>query len=144
VQNKESFEDQGSYIHVQRVKFDLNRWQQLSLSEQEAIMGRSRLENKKLETALVNNHAALTELKSSDNLPLLLEQSMPFGDVFEQGSLWVSCAAKGHAFERLLNTRVGNDQHYDAWVDYCQADMGAAFFAPSVQFLHKMAQLAEN
>ena len=69
---------------------------------------------------------------------------MPFGDVFEQGSLWVSCAAKGDAFQALLTTRVGNDQHYDAWLDYCQADMGAAFFAPSVQFLQNMAQIAES
>ena len=144
VHDPESFEDQGSYIHVQRVKFDLNRWQQLSLNDQEAIMGRSRLENKKLEIPLSNNHAALSELNNADNLPLLLEQSMPFGDVFEQGSLWVSCAAKGDAFQKLLTTRVGNEQHYDAWLDYCQADMGAAFFAPSVQFLQNMAQIAES
>ena len=140
VNDADSFEDKGSYVHVQRIKFDLSRWQRFPLNEQEALMGRTRLDNKKLDNPSLNNHADLTELKGADDLPLLLEQSMPFGDVFEQGSLWLSCAASGDAFETLLMHRVGNEQHYDAWLDFCQADMGAAFFAPSVQFLQDMAQ----
>lgn len=140
VSNPGQVDDQGSYIHVQRVKFDLSRWQSLPLGEQEAIMGRTRLDNHLIDPPEHTSHAALSEVTDSSGQPLLLDQSMPFGDVFEQGSLWLSCAANSEAFAQLLTNRVGTEQVYDAWLDYCQADMGAAFFAPSVQFLQQMAQ----
>ncbi|CAH9056375.1 Dye-decolorizing peroxidase YfeX [Pseudoalteromonas holothuriae] len=144
VNNPQKMDDQGSYLHVMRVKFDIDAWQRLPLVEQEQIMGRTRLDNTLIEPAQPDNHAILTELKDTHGLALLLDQSMPFGDVFEQGSLWLSCSANGSAFEQVLTSRLGDPQCYDPLLDYSQADMGAAFFAPSVQFLSDMAKLCEQ
>ena len=138
INDPKSFEDQGSYIHIQRYKHDLSVWQHLSLSEQEQIMGRKRLDNTPIENALETSHAVRSELKDEQGQPLLLNQSMPFGDVYEQGILFVSYACTGSAFEKVLNNRLGEGERYDHWLDFTQADMGSAFFAPSVGFLKKL------
>lgn len=140
--NSGGLDDQGSYIHILRTQFDLARWQALPLSDQEQLMGRTRLDNELIDDAPPYNHARLNEIKDNEGKPLLLNQSMPYGDVYEQGSLWLSCAAKGNAFEQLLHSRFGlsGDGDYDPLLDYSQGDMGAAFFAPSLQFLQQMAQ----
>lgn len=132
------FEDQGSYIHVQRFVHDLSVWQHLSLSEQEQIMGRTRLDNTLIMPAVETSHAVRSELKDEKGQPLILNQSMPFGDVHKQGILMVSCAAQGNAFEQVLKSRLGQGECYDHWLDFTQADMGSAFFAPSVNFLKQL------
>jgi putative iron-dependent peroxidase len=138
VNKPESFEDQGSYIHVQRYKHDLTVWQHLSLNEQEQIIGRTRLDNTLIAPSVETSHAARCELKDEHGKTLLLNQSMPYGDVYEQGLLFISCAATGSAFERVLKSRLGEGECYDNWLDFTQADMGCAFFAPSVSFLKQL------
>ncbi|MEM5550769.1 Dyp-type peroxidase [Pseudoalteromonas neustonica] len=132
------FEDQGSYIHVQRYKHDLSVWQHLSLHEQEQIMGRTRLDNTLIMPPLETSHAVRTELKDEQGQALLLNQSMPYGDVNEQGVLAISCGAFGSVFEQVLRSRLGQGECYDHWLDFTQADMGSAFFAPSINFLKQL------
>ncbi|GAB0109959.1 Dyp-type peroxidase [Pseudoalteromonas distincta] len=138
VSKPNSFVDQGSYIHVQRFKHDLTLWQHLSLSEQEQIMGRTRLDNTLIEPIVNTSHAARCELKDENGHALLLNQSMPYGDVYEQGVLSITCASTGTAFEKVLRSRVGTGECYDQWLDFTQADMGSAFFAPSIGFLKQL------
>lgn len=138
VNKPNSFEDQGSYIHVQRFKHDLTVWQHLSLSEQEQIMGRTRLDNTLIEPAISTSHASRSELKDENGHALLLNQSMPYGDVYEQGMLSITCSASGSAFEKVLTSRLGTGECYDHWLDFTQADMGSAFFAPSIGFLKQL------
>lgn len=139
VHNPGELDDQGSYVHTQRVKFDLTTWSRLTIDEQEQIMGRTRLDNQLIMPPRVDSHATLSELKDEHGLPLLLNQSMPFGDVHVQGSLWLSCSAHGDGIELVLKRRVGDEDCYDKWLDFTSSDMGAAFFAPSVQFMRIMA-----
>ncbi|MBQ4832908.1 Dyp-type peroxidase [Pseudoalteromonas sp. MMG010] len=133
-----TFEDLGSYIHVQRFKHDLTIWQHLSLDEQEQIMGRTRLDNSPLSEKLETSHATRCEIKDQQGNPILLNQSMPYGDVYEQGLLSISCSSSGNAFEQVLRSRLGTAECYDHWLDFTQADMGSAFFAPSVTFLKQL------
>ena len=77
-------EDQGSYIHVQRYKHDLSVWQHLSLDEQEQIIGRTRLDNTLIAPALETSHAQRSELKDEQGQPILLNQGMPYGDVYDK------------------------------------------------------------
>ncbi|WP_440055306.1 Dyp-type peroxidase [Pseudoalteromonas sp. T1lg65] len=143
INNPNGADHLGSYIHVHRVKFDLLHWQALPLGEQEQLMGRTRLDNDLLTECDEVNHAKLTEIKGENGLPLLLNQSMPFGDVFEQGSLYISCSAKGDAFETVLKSRLGQGHEYDPLLDYSTSDMGSAYFAPSIEFLKVMAEMPE-
>ncbi|WMN61076.1 Dyp-type peroxidase [Pseudoalteromonas xiamenensis] len=140
VSNPNQPDDQGSYVHTTRVKFELAGWHRLEVSEQEQIMGRTRLDNQLILPPTPDSHATLSELKDENGLALLLNQSMPFGDVHVQGSLWLSCSAHGDGLALVLKKRLGDDECYDRWLDFTHSDMGAAFFAPSVQFLKSMAE----
>ncbi|MFY8273558.1 Dyp-type peroxidase [Pseudoalteromonas sp. SSDWG2] len=129
---------QGSYIHVQRFTHNLNAWQALSIEDQELVMGRTRLDSELLMPLNANSHAVCTELKDEKGEPLILHQGMPFGSMNKQGMLSVTCSASGSAFAQMLKSQLGDHQHYDAWLDFTQADMGAAFFAPSIEFLKSL------
>ena len=52
----------------------------------------------------------------------------------------VSCSANSEAFLLLLKNRLDSEQDYDSWLDFTSADMGASFFAPSIDFLAELAK----
>lgn len=127
----------GSYVHVQRYRHEMLRWQQLDLARQEMIMGRSKDDNRRLSDTQMAafSHAART-LDGN-----LLFHSMPYGDMQKQGLMVVCCSSSARPFvERLRSMIIGDhDGNYDKWLDYNSAESGAAFFAPSVQFLKRHA-----
>ncbi|ALS97458.1 Dyp-type peroxidase [Lacimicrobium alkaliphilum] len=131
----------GSYVHVQRYRHDLLRWQQLDLARQEMIMGRTKDDNKRLSDTLMAafSHAAHTgnAAKASN----MLFHSMPYGDMQTQGLMVVCCCSSARPFVARLESMIFGDQdgNYDRWLDYTSAETGAAFFAPSIQFLKRHA-----
>ena len=131
---------QGSFVHIQRFRHNLNKWQLLSIDEQEAIIGRTRLDNDLIEPINSGSHVHRFELKDSQGNALLLQQGMPYGDMHEQGMLQVTCSANSEAFLLLLKNRLDSEQDYDSWLDFTSADMGASFFAPSIDFLTALAK----
>lgn len=130
----------GSYVHIQRYHHDLKRWNSLRVKQQEDIIGRTKQENQ--EYASFNKpktaHIRRTSLKDNKGNSLeILRQSMPYGDMQEQGLFFISCCATPINFELMLRSMIVSDHkgHYDHLLDYTQAISGAAFFAPSVSFL---------
>lgn len=136
----------GSYIHVQRFRHNLARWQQIALAEQEIIMGRTRLDNHDVQYAPANCFAKRNELIDNEDERLFLNQGMPFADIQHQGFLNVICAASGYAFQTLLKHRLGyaDDEGPDMWLDFSEADFGAAFFAPSVNLLKQLGHTSSS
>jgi putative iron-dependent peroxidase len=143
----------GSYLHYQRYRLDLTRWQQLTQQQQEAIMGRKKLDGTLLAMAqrLDNSHANKAELVDAQGEPLpLLFQNMPFGQLKVQGLLCLGFSHCGTAYPQWLARRVGyplgtltaaeyHAAEYDLLLDYTQADAGAVFFAPSISFIEQQA-----
>lgn len=131
----------GSYVHVQRYRHDLLKWQQLDLARQEMIMGRSRDDNRRLSDTQMAafSHAARTGNAAKEHSMLL--HSMPYGDMQTQGLMVVSCCNSAKPFVERLKCMIFGDQdgNYDKWLDYSSAESGAAFFAPSIQFLKRHA-----
>ncbi len=130
---------QGSYMHVQRYRLDFARWQSLTQEQQEHIVGRNKLTGQlQLEhEASQNTHALRTSLRVGEHalLPIVF-QDMPFGQLRAQGVVQVAYSKSATAFNQWLQQRVGDgEHHYDLMLDYLQADSGAAFFAPSINFL---------
>ncbi len=128
----------GSYVHVQRYQHNLARWEMLTMAEQEQVMGRTKEENQPIDEPPTNAHWLRTQVSDWDGNPLrLLNQSMPYGNLHEQGLYFVSCAAQSLAFAQRLRSMLAEDDNgnIDAWLEYTEAETGAAFFAPSVQFL---------
>ncbi|MCC2617407.1 Dyp-type peroxidase [Aestuariibacter halophilus] len=135
----------GSYIHVQRYRHDLPAWQRLSVSQQESIMGRRKEDDKPLDAARLSPacHFERLRVEDPDGHPWqYLDQSMPYGDLVDNGLFFVSCAATPKAFTEVLTSRIFGDQtgQYDSLLDYSIPETGAAFFAPSASFIKRQAR----
>ena len=136
----------GSFLHYQRYRLDLTRWQQLTQLQQESIMGRGKLDGQLLAVPdlLEESHAKIASTLDVAGQPLpLLFQNMPYGHLRVQGQLMFGYSADPYCFLQWLHKRLGDagQQNYDLLLDYVQPDSGAAFFAPSVSFLEEHAGL---
>ena len=130
----------GSYLHIQRYRHNLVLWNTIDQQKQEDIYGRSKIDNieysneKQLQTA----HTKRTNLKDEQGNNIeILRQSMPYGDMRVQGLFFVSYCNTPKPFEVLLNSMIYGDGqgNFDHLLKYTQAETGAAFFAPSLNFL---------
>lgn len=136
----------GSFLYYQKYRLDLPRWQQLTQLQQESIMGRGKLDGLLLpsEQLLDESHAKIAQTQDigGQHFPLLF-QNMPYGHLRGQGLLMFGYSADPECFLHWLRGRLGEagQQNYDLLLDYVQADSGAAFFAPALNFLEENAGL---
>lgn len=125
----------GSYLYFFRCRLDIKRWQQLSITEQEEIMGYT----KSVAKPLVVAAASTTEL--SPSVQPLLQQNMVFAEPSGQGTLhqWFSADAEQllDAWQRRLGLDVAEE--YDRLLDYCQLDLAMTFFVPAISWLEANA-----
>lgn len=136
----------GSYIHVQRYKHNMHKWQKLATKHQEQIFGRSKDDNVEFasEEKAPFAHTKRTSLKDIEGNSIeILRQSMPYGDMQEQGLYFVSCAKSPKPFSQMLRSMIYGDENgiHDHLLDFTSAETGAAFFAPSVNFIKQQAKL---
>lgn len=130
----------GSYIHVQRFSHHLDKWNALSLIEQELVMGMSQREGKPLAEHMMAEGAHYKRIQGEGGAQLpskMLQQSMPYGDLQKLGMYFISCACSPKPFKQLLESRFFGDSegNYDKLLDFTTAETGAAFFAPSIDFI---------
>jgi putative iron-dependent peroxidase len=71
----------------------------------------------------------------------IIRQSMPYGDMKRQGLFFVSYCHSPKPFEIILKSMIYGDEdgNVDHLLKYTQAETGAAFFAPSLNFLASLA-----
>lgn len=130
----------GSYLHVQRYKHKMARWQRLAVKAQEDIYGRTKVDNIEYESAHKppTAHTKRTSLKdAAGNSMEILRQSMPWGTATEQGLVFIACCNTSLHFTRMLESMFQPDDkgHFDHLTLFTQAETGAAFFAPSQEWL---------
>lgn len=132
--------DAGSFVHIQRYRHHLNRWDKLPTKEQELIIGRTKIEDIEFDKTDMppTAHVHKASVKDSEGHSReLMRQSMPYGDVSHQGLLFISYCANPDSFPAILRSMVMSDADgdYDHLLNYTSAETGAAFFAPSIDFL---------
>ncbi|GGO64272.1 Dyp-type peroxidase [Bowmanella pacifica] len=135
----------GSYVHIQRYLHDLERWGRVNIADQEVIIGRTKEDDIEfpLEDRVAFSHSTRTNLVDTSGRPIeILRQSMPYGDMQNQGLFFVSCCKSPKPFLQILHSRIFGDRqgNYDRLLDYSVPETGAAFFAPSVHFLKREAK----
>ncbi|MFT5674662.1 MAG: putative iron-dependent peroxidase [Paraglaciecola sp.] len=136
----------GSYIHIQRYRHNMNKWHLLPVARQEAVFGRTKTDN--IEFASDDKeafaHTKRTSIKDANGDTLeMLRQSMPYGDMTVQGLYFMSCAKSPRPFTLMLRSMIFGDENgvYDKLLDYTTPETGAAFFAPSINFIKQQAKL---
>lgn len=135
----------GSYLHIQRYKHNLNLWNTLEVKKQEDVFARTKIDNEEYssENKLPTSHIKRTSIKDDEGKTIeILRQSMPYGDMKTQGLFFVSYCHAPQPFESMLKSMIYGDGsgNFDHMLRFTQAESGAAFFAPSLNFLEKLDQ----
>jgi putative iron-dependent peroxidase len=130
----------GSYVMVQKYVHDIAAWNALKIEDQEAAIGRTKLDNIEIEDKASNSHVALNTVEDPDGNELkILRDNMPFGSIAdgEFGTYYVAYAATPDIPELMLRRMFLGDPYgnYDRILDFSTALTGSLFFAPTGEFL---------
>ncbi len=131
----------GGYVVVQKYLHDLKAWDALPIERQEAIIGRTKLDDIELDDAVKPSsaHNALTTIVENGEELDIVRDNMPFGEVGkgEFGTYFCGYARSPHRIEQMLeNMFVGRPPgNYDRLLDFSRAITGGLFFIPTVDFL---------
>jgi porphyrinogen peroxidase len=135
----------GSYVHVQKYRHHMDRWNTVAVEEQERIIGREKLSNIELDDdhKPAYAHNALTNLTDDDGNELkIVRHNMPYGSVaqYHLGTYFIGyCRTPSITEKMLFNMFIGDPPgNYDHLLDYSEALTGALFFAPSQDFLDNL------
>jgi len=135
----------GSYLHIQRYRHNLKLWGTLEQKDQEDVFGRTKIDNIEYnsEDKPLTAHVKRANIKDEEGKSIeIVRQSMPYGDMRQQGLFFVSYCQSPKPFEMMLRSMVFGDEHghFDHMLKYTQAETGASFFVPSLNLLAELAQ----
>jgi putative iron-dependent peroxidase len=132
----------GSYVLVQKYIHDLTAWNALSVEEQEAAIGRHKLDNVEIPDAkkAPNSHVLLNSVDDPDgNERKILRDNMPFGSIKdgEFGTYYIAYAHTPDVPEEMLRRMFLGYPYgtYDRILDFSVAQTGSLFFVPTAPFL---------
>jgi putative iron-dependent peroxidase len=130
----------GSYVLVQKYLHDLTAWNALKVEDQEAVVGRTKLDNVELRDKPSNSHVALNTVEDREGNELkILRDNMPFGSVKdgEFGTFYIAYAASPDVPELMLRRMFLGDPYgnHDRILDFSTAVTGSLFFVPTAAFL---------
>jgi putative iron-dependent peroxidase len=132
----------ASYVIVQKYVHDLRSWDALSVTEQELVIGRTKLSDIELpdESKPANSHVALNTIVDDDGTQQqVVRFNMPFGSVGarEFGTYFIGYARSPQVLEQMLRNMFLGDAPgvYDRILDFSTAHTGNLFFVPTASFL---------
>lgn len=132
----------GCYVHVQKYVHDMGSWESLSVTEQERVIGRTKLDDIELDDAVkpANSHVALNVIEAADGTELkIIRANMPFGEVGkgEFGTYYIGYSRTPAVTEKMLeNMFIGSPPgNTDRILDFSTALTGNLFFTPVADFL---------
>lgn len=138
----------GCYVHVQKYLHDMSGWESLSVTEQENVIGRTKLEDIELDDAVkpANSHVALNVIEDADGNELkIVRRNMPFGELGkgESGTYYIGYSRTPKVTERMLtNMFIGDPPgNTDRILDFSTAVTGGLFFSPTIDFLDDVPPL---
>jgi putative iron-dependent peroxidase len=141
----------GCYVHVQKYLHDMAAWESLSVTEQEMVIGRTKLEDIELDDDVkpANSHLALNVIEDEDGNELkIVRHNMPFGEIGknEFGTYFIGYSRTAAVTEQMLRNMFigdppGNTDHI---LEFSTAVTGGKFFTPIVDFLNDPPPLPDS
>jgi porphyrinogen peroxidase len=130
------------YVHAQKYIHDMSAWESISVTEQERVIGRTKLEDIELgdDVKPANSHIALNVITDADGNELkIVRHNMPFGEVGigEFGTYFIGYSRTPAVTERMLRNMFLGDPpgNTDRILDFSTAATGGLFFSPTIDFL---------
>ncbi|KAI1115557.1 Dyp-type peroxidase [Nemania sp. NC0429] len=140
----------GSYVVVQKYLHDLKGWRALSTEQQEAVIGRTKLDNVELDDADEGKQAAHKTLATIEGAAgegeyAVLRDNMPFGSpsTGEFGTYFIAYARRLWVVEKMMERMfVGHPPGlHDRILDFSTPVTGSTFFAPSLDVLEALGDV---
>lgn len=133
----------GSYLVVQKYVHSLAAWNRLSTEQQEAVIGRTKLDNIELADAGASeqkSHKTLSTITDDAGVEHdILRDNMPFGSPGhgEFGTYFIGYTARLWVIERMLERMFIGDPpgKHDRLLDASTALTGGVFFVPPASLL---------
>ncbi|AGZ38902.1 dyp-type peroxidase [Actinoplanes friuliensis DSM 7358] len=130
----------GSYVMVQKYVHDMTAWNTMTVEQQEAVIGRTKLDNIEIADKPADSHVALNTVEDHEGNELkILRDNMPFGSIAagEFGTYYIAYAATPDVPELMLRRMFLGDPYgsYDRILDFSTARTGSLFFVPTGDFL---------
>jgi porphyrinogen peroxidase len=137
----------GSYVVVQKYLHDLNAWAKIPTPLQEAIIGRTKIDNIEIDDddAPRKSHKSLaTIVDAAGNEYDILRDNMPFGRPGHQefGTYFIGYSRYLWVIEKMLQRMyIGHPPgSYDRLLDFSTPHTGTTFFAPTRSTLQTLVQ----
>jgi porphyrinogen peroxidase len=141
----------GCYVHVQKYVHDMSAWNSLSVTEQELVVGRTKLDDIELDDdeKPANSHLALNVIEDDEGNELkIVRHNMPFGEIGkgEFGTYFIGYSRTAAVTEQMLrNMFIGDPPgNTDRILDFSTAVTGTMFFTPTVNFLNDPPPLGDS
>ena len=130
------------YVHIQKYVHDMSSWDALSVTEQERVIGRTKLEDIELDDDVKpsNSHVALNVIEDDEGNELkIVRANMPFGELgtSEFGTYYIAYSRTPQVTEQMLHNMFFGDPpgNTDRILDFSTASTGGLFFSPTIDFL---------
>jgi putative iron-dependent peroxidase len=141
----------GCYVHVQKYLHNMDAWDALSVTEQELVIGRTKLDDIEMDDDVkpANSHIALNVIEDEDGTELkIVRHNMPFGEIGkgEFGTYFIGYSRTASVTEQMLRNMFigdppGNTDHI---LEFSTAITGGKFFTPIVDFLNDPPPLPDS
>lgn len=126
----------GSVLLLQKWKHKVTEWEALPISQQETIMGRTKVDSVELENKPSDSHVARTD---QDEFGHIFRRNMPYGKVDDHGTVFVGFSADQKRLSRMLDSMAGLiTGTRDALTRFTQPLTGSYYFVPSVESLRQL------
>ncbi|TAQ91334.1 dye decolorizing peroxidase [Chlorociboria aeruginascens] len=132
----------GSYVVVQKYVHNMKGWRGLKAEQQEAIIGRTKLDNIELDDVESGqqSHKSLATIEDENGDEHdILRDNMPFGSPAsgEFGTYFIGYSRRLWVIEKMLQRMFIGDPPglHDKLLDYSTPLTGITFFAPSASLL---------
>lgn len=138
----------GSYVVVQKYVHDLAGWGKHSTEQQEAIIGRTKLDNMELDDATSGqkSHKTLNTIEDENGEEMeVVRDNMPFGSpaAGEAGTYFIAYTRRLWVVERMLERMFVGDPPglHDRILDFSRPLTGSTFFVPPVRVLEGLEDI---
>jgi len=139
----------GSFIIAQRWVHDLTSWEEMPVSDQEQVFGRTKADSTRLETQADFSHLSHVDLrdgKSGDDAAPkrdeMSRRSTPYA--FHDGTVGLYfmgfCKTQAPLRERMQAMYGMNGEPRDRLTDFSNPASGSFYFAPSVEVLDSLSE----
>jgi putative iron-dependent peroxidase len=126
----------GTVLLLQKWKHKVAEWEAQSVSRQERIIGRTKLDSIELENKPPDSHVARTD---QDEFGNIFRRNMPYGTVNDHGTMFVGFSSDQRRLSRMLESMAGLVTGMrDALTRFTQPLTGSYYFVPAAESLRHL------